>query len=205
MRCNYVPSTVTTAYGRNVQTFHTNAVWRGMRQVTLRIVGVHGVSATLNGVMCKKTRILTNSHVKHSKLTVGSKTVSILVQKHCKVSPSDKHRCHKDLWSISAVLLLIYCKLICIHKRLNKTSVTKQNILLRTEYNSKWITINVHSANGEQKQKRHAQSTLCKIQKAKQANLWVELVKNTRNSRQLVAFSSAEVPTLSYTSKCHPH
>jgi len=69
----------------------------------LCIVGVHGVSATLNGVTCKMTRILTNSHVKHSKLSVGSKTVSILIQKRCQVEPSDKYRCYKDLRSISAI------------------------------------------------------------------------------------------------------
>ena len=66
-------------------------------------VGVHGESATLNGVTCKKTRILTKSQVKHSKLSVDSKTVPILIQKRCQVEPSDKHRCYKDLPSISAV------------------------------------------------------------------------------------------------------
>lgn len=99
----------------------------------LRNVGVHGVSATLNGVMCKKTRILTNSHVKHSKLSVGSKTVSILILKHVRLRQAINTAATKIYGLYQQYVLRIYCKLICIYK----TSVTKQNILLRTEYNSK--------------------------------------------------------------------
>jgi hypothetical protein len=78
---------------------HSDAGWGRL----LCNVGVHGKSATLNGVTCKKTWILTNSHVKHSKLSVGSKTVSTLIQKRCQVEPGDKYQCYKDLRSISAV------------------------------------------------------------------------------------------------------